>query len=169
LSPYPAEGYADGLRTIVVGPRRIPPACLDPAWKTGNLLPQVIARRELEATGLTEGIQLAVDGSVASGTIANVFLVRAGELVTPDVASGARPGVTREALLELAPACGLRAVEQRVELTELDAAEEAFFASTVMECLPIRSIDGRRDYGPPGAATRALSAKLRDLIAAETA
>jgi branched-chain amino acid aminotransferase len=170
LSPYPAESYAEGIPTTIVGPRRIPPACLDPSWKTGNLLPQVLARRELEQNGMIEGIQLGIDGAVASGTIANLFLVRGGELVTPDVSSGARPGVTRAAILEQAATCGLSPVERRVEPSELDGAEEAFFTSTVMECLPIRSIASRRtDYGPPGPSTRALASRLRDVIAEETA
>ncbi|MDB4945948.1 MAG: Branched-chain amino acid aminotransferase [Labilithrix sp.] len=158
-SPYPPSAYDLGADTMIVDVCRVPSACLPPRHKTGNYLPAILARRQLESRGLFEGIQRCVDGQISSGTVSNLFLVRAGELLTPHLASDCRPGITREALLELAPRHGLRAVEQRVTDDDLRSAEEAFFANTIMEALPIRAIEGIATY-----ASIAVSKRLRQAL-----
>src|SRR5207237_8031803 len=61
--------------------------------------------------------QLAVAGHVVSGLVSNVFAVAGHQLLTPDLASGCLPGITREALLQLAPSVGLTPVERSEEHT----------------------------------------------------
>ena len=77
-------------------PVTLPAACLDPSIKCGNYLPGILARRELDAAGMIEGVQLGVNGAV-SGTVSNIFLVRNGRLLTPSLSSGCLPGVTQRA------------------------------------------------------------------------
>jgi branched-subunit amino acid aminotransferase/4-amino-4-deoxychorismate lyase len=161
---YPDEAYRDGIASMVVRVRKIPAECLEPAHKTGNYLSAVLARRQLEASGMVEGVQLAMDGAVVSGSISNVFLVKGGRLCTPDTASGCRPGVTREAILREAAALGIEVAEQRLVVADLEGADEVFFANTVMECLPVKSI-GATSYAPaPGAYTRGIHDALRARI-----
>jgi branched-chain amino acid aminotransferase len=143
---YPASAYEAGIETSIVDACRVPSACLPPQHKTGNYLPAILAKRQIEALGRIEGIQRCIDGQISSGTVSNLFLVRDGELITPHLASDCRPGVTRETFLELAPRHGLRPVERRVSDEDLRTAEEAFFANTIMEALPIRMIDGVATY-----------------------
>ncbi|HEY8490906.1 MAG TPA: aminotransferase class IV, partial [Dehalococcoidia bacterium] len=96
----------------------------------------------------------------------NLFLVRDGVLVTPDLASGPLPGVTREAVLELARALGLPAEERPVPAQELDAAEEAFVTSSVAEVAPVTAVDGRPLAAGP--LTGRLAAAYRELVRRET-
>lgn len=167
--PYPAGYYDDGVDSITLETRKIPAACLDPAMKSGNYLPNVLARRELERRGLTEGVMLSTTDSVVCGTVSNLFLVRAGALQTPDEASGCRPGVTRAILLELAEACGLRPAAQPISRADLEHADEAFFANTLMECLPLRSLDGRGlRSAESGSSTRRLHAAYREAVVRAT-
>ncbi len=159
---YPEHLYVQGIATKVVTTRRVPSACLPPSAKSGSYLPQVLAHRELGE--VPEGLQRSFDGQIASGTISNVFLIRGDELVTPHEASDCRAGVTREVLLETAEHVGLRATERRVDDSDLAMADEVFFASTVMECLPVNRIEGLaklRGF----ARTRDLRRMLRDLMA----
>lgn len=158
-----AREYAEGIETMVVGPRRIPPACVDPTFKTTSYAPQIVAWREIEALGVREGIQLAIDGTVACGTTSNVFVVEGGALRTPPVDTGCRPGVTRGAVMELAASLGIPVREERIELAALDAADEAFFTSTRIECLPIAR-RGSRDF----PITTRLRSALRELVLEET-
>lgn len=130
--------YANGIETMVVGPRRIPPECVDPTFKTTSYAPQIVAWREIDARGIREGIQLAIDGTIACGTTANFFLVKDGALVTPPTSTGCRPGVTRRTVIEIAGELGIPVLEERIPLTALDQAQEAFFTSSRIELLPIK-------------------------------
>lgn len=164
--PYPASAYADGIDAVTLATRKIPAACLDPAMKTGNYLPNILARRELERHGLFEGVVLSVAGAVVSGTVSNLFLVEGGVLRTPDEASGCRPGVTRRIVLDLASALGLDAAVAPISPAELARAEEAFFTNTLMECLPVRHLDGRPlGSAASGSITRRLGAAYRAEVA----
>ena len=147
--------YTHGVATVTVRPRRIPPACMDPTLKTTSYAASLLARREAEARGAFEGIQLAVDGSLASATMANVFLVVGRDLLTPSGASGCRAGITRAAVLELAPALGLAPQETVVDPALLLSADEVFLTSTRLECLAVASVDGvKARQGPHVGALR---------------
>lgn len=139
--PYAPELYARGVDAAVLATRRVPRACLPPEHKTGSYLPTVLARREL-APGAVEGVQLSVEGFVSSGTISNLFAVIDGRVVTPSLAHDARPGVTREVLLELAPRARLEIAEVDLTPRDLARASEVFFTSTLMDGLPVRALAG---------------------------
>jgi len=150
LHGYPAAAYVRGIPSTVVATRKVPPECVDPSLKTGSQVVSVLARRELEGKGLIEGVQLALQGHVVGGTISNVFAIAAGVVRTPDLASGCRAGVTREALLELMRGLGIPVREERLWVSDLTGADEVFFSNTLMECLPVTTIDGARMAAAPG-------------------
>lgn len=129
----------DKVASGIAATRRVPPACLPPALKTGNYLPNVLARRELARRGLGEGVMLSVDGAVVSGTTSNVFVVKGDRIATPRLESGCRPGVVREALLEL----DLGIEEAALDVAALHAADEIFFTSTQVGVLAATSFEGR--------------------------
>lgn len=166
-TPYPAEAYERGIDTRILATRRIPSVCLPARHKTGSYLATILARRELSppteplSTALVEGIQLSVGGHVSSGTISNLFAVSSGRLVTPPLTDDCRLGLTRELVFELAPRAGVEVVEKSLLPTDLAQASEVFFTSTLMDCLPVRSIEGVGDYAAFDTA-----AKLRALISA---
>lgn len=171
-----ASDYARGVATAFVSGRRIPPACMDGTIKTTSYAPLVLARREAAAKGVGEGegIMLAVDGSLACGTMSNLFLVTGDTLRTPALASGCRAGVTRETVLEIAESVGLTAREEPLDPALLFEADEAFFTSTRVECLPIASVDGRSvgkssSAGARHPRTTALRERLRALVTHEAA
>lgn len=164
--PYPAHCYEEGIATRVVSIRKIPESCLPAGVKTGNYLPNILARRELDAAGIIEGIQLAVDGQVVSGTVSNLFLIHGETLRTPHRASGCLPGITRQAILELAPKVGFQVREERLTVEDLQTADEAFFTNTLMECLPVAELEGRRLKTGPKSWTSRLHRAFRELIQA---
>ena len=53
------------------------------------------------------------------------------------------PGVTRAAVLALAPHHGLKPVERTVEVPEIGVADEVFLTSTAGGIMPLVEIDGR--------------------------
>jgi branched-chain amino acid aminotransferase len=92
-------------------------------------------------------------GNLAECTSANVFLVRGGKILTPPLASGCLPGITREVLLEIAPKAGLVITEQEVQPAELASADEVFISSTTREVAPISEIHPGWKYAAPGPVT----------------
>jgi branched-chain amino acid aminotransferase len=155
------QEYENGIETMVVTPRRIPPECIDPSFKTTSYAPQIVAWREIEARGIREGIQLAIDGTIAGGTTANFFLVKDGAVVTPPTSTGCRPGVTREAVMDLAKELGLPVREERIPLDLLERADEAFFTSSRIECLPLARSTSHQ-------ITTAIHRAFRELVLSET-
>ncbi len=161
----PAEADRDaGVRVGIVGLRKPPPACADPYVKTTSYAGPVLARREAEQRGLAEGLQLALDDSVASGAMSNLFVVHGSRVTTPPLATGARAGVTREVVIELARAAGHRVEEAAVSTADLASADEIFLTSTRIGCLPVAEVEGIVRRGGPFPVTRALHAALEQRI-----
>jgi branched-chain amino acid aminotransferase len=105
--------------------------------KHTNCLDAILARREASAHGADEAVLLNHQGRVAEATIANLFAVIDGSLVTPPLSEGCLPGVARDEILQLTGA-----IERPVEGAELALADEIFFSSA----LGVRSavtLDGR--------------------------
>lgn len=71
-----------------------------PTVKTTSLFPLVMARRFALQNGLFDTLLMDRDGYVTEGAVSNLFVVRKGVLYTPR--RGVLPGVTREAVLQIA-------------------------------------------------------------------
>lgn len=151
------DDYARGVSVVTVTPRRVPAACLDGSIKTTSYAVQVLARREVQARGAGEGIQLAIDGALACATMANLFVVVGDTLLTPSLESGCRAGITRAAVLEIAPHVFEDVREERLDPSILAEADELFLTSTRVECLPIAVVDG----SPIGAGRGSVTARFR--------
>jgi branched-chain amino acid aminotransferase len=150
------DAYARGVAAVTLETRRRAP--LDPVVKTTSYAPEIVARREAERRGAVEGIQLGAGGELAGGAMANLFVVVKDVLFTPSLASGCRDGVTRRAVMELAPRAGLAPREERLDPALLREAGEVFFTCPRVECLPVATIDGRAisASSPKTAALRTL-------------
>jgi len=163
-----ADEYARGVASTIVTTRRAPPSTFDGSIKTTSYAPQLLAQREARARGVRDGIQLATDGSLACGTMGNLFVVHGNTLLTPPTSTGCRAGVTRSAVIELAARAGLGFREERLDPVALVEANEAFFTSTRVECLPIAAVDGRAIGRGTFEKTHALREAFRSLVATET-
>jgi branched-chain amino acid aminotransferase len=117
-----------------------------------------LAAQEARDRGFDEAIFLNETGHVAEGSAMNIFLLRDGRLVTPDVSQGILEGITRDVVMTLAHESGIAAVEQRpVDRTELYVADEVFLCGTAAQIAPVTRIDGRVvGAGAPGPVTLAL-------------
>lgn len=161
--PLPESHYAEGVPTALSSVQRNPPQSLDPAIKSCNLLNNILAVREAQARGAIEALMLNQRGELAEGASSNLFLVRGGSLLTPPLSAGILPGITRDVILELAPALGLPVREETLKVGDLWEAEEAFLTSTLKEAVPVRSVDGRPiGSGHPGPVTLGVLAAFRE-------
>ena len=156
--------YLKGVRAAIVRLRRnsLSPLC---GIKSTNYLDNLIAHSEAVALGADEAILLNERGFVAECSTSNIFLVVAGKLLTPSEESGILPGITREAVLELARATGVEVVEGEIPVEDLRRADEVFLTTSVREIVPIVSVDGSLiASGKPGEVTKILLAAYRELV-----
>ncbi len=167
LPLYPHRWYEEGVKAVVVKVRREETSPLS-RIKSLNYLPNILAKLEARDKGAEEGLMLNSQGHLAEGAVSNIFLVRGGKLVTPSLESGVLPGITREAILELAPGQGLKASEREIRLTELKEAEEAFLTNSLREVLPLTRVDGHPfGDGKVGKITRSIAEAYSRLVERE--
>ena len=116
------------------------------------------------AEGFDEVLLLNEKGRIAECSSANVFLVSGGRVLTPPLASGCLPGVTREILLEIAPKAGIDIIEQDLTLDDLSSAQEVFISSTTREVAAVESISPNWSYQVPGPVTQGLDRVFREYV-----
>jgi len=112
------------------------------AKANGNYINSMMALKEALDSGCDEALLLDNEGYVAEGSGENIFLVRNGNLVTPELTS-CLEGITRSSVFSFAEELGLEVKEKRITRDEVYIADEAFFTGTAAEVLPIRELDGR--------------------------
>ncbi len=184
---YGSEGMglrADGLKTHVMVAAWEWPSYMDPearekgikvntssftrhhvnismckAKANGNYINSMLALREALESGADEALMLDNEGYVAEGSGENIFIVRDGRLVTPELTS-CLEGITRDTIFVLAEELGLSIEERRITRDEVYIADEAFFTGTAAEVVPIRELDGRViGSGKRGSITEQLQEK----------
>ena len=134
---------ARGVRGVsLLGIRATMPWLL-PGVKSTSYAVNMAAEAEAKRRGADEAIFVDGQGIVLEGTVTNVWWRRGETLFTPSLDLGILAGVTRAALLALAPTLGYEVEEGAYPLEALLAAEEAFTSSSVREILPWIEIDGR--------------------------
>ncbi len=167
LIPPPPESYKRGYSAILSSYRRNSRSPLS-GLKSTSYLENFLARQEARAAGVNEVVLLNEKGFVAEGSSTNIFLVNGETLITPSIESGVLPGITREAVLELAQTIGIMSLVRQVELSELIEADEAFLTSSTIETMPLTRLDGKPiGSGKPGPVTQQLMSSYRELVAKE--
>jgi len=111
------------------------------AKAAGNYTSSSLIRMEAQANGYAEGIALDVDGHISEGSGENVFIVKSGAVVTPPLANGPLPGITRDTVMTLCRDMKFPISELVIPREMLYLADEIFFAGTAVEITPIRSVD----------------------------
>ena len=147
-----------GLSVTVSGWRRNDDNAIPARAKaTGGYLNTALAVADAQEAGYDEAIMLTHDGHVSEGSAANLFLVRDGMLITPEVTDDILEGITREAVMAVARKLGLTVTERKVDRTELFTADELFLCGTGVQVASITKVDGRVvGTGKMGEITRSV-------------
>lgn len=161
------EALTKGVRMTVSSWRRHDPNIIPPQAKvTGAYINSVLAKMEALDKGFDEGIMLNPQGYISEATGENLFIVRDGELLTPPLAAGPLPGITRDSVIAVARDLGMSVFERMLTRADLYLAEEMFCVGTAAEVTPVREVDGR-EIGDPGPVTQALQQKYFQIVKGE--
>jgi branched-chain amino acid aminotransferase len=130
----------------------------------GSYLNGSLMKNEALINGYDDAIAIDTSGHVTEGTVANIFLVRKGILITPDTSTDILEGITRDTIIRVAADMNIPVAERAVDRSELYAADEAMFVGSSARITPIISIDRRPvGTGKPGNITGRLSEHYSDL------
>lgn len=91
--------------------------------------------------------------------MSNLFLVREGQLVTPDLTQSGINGVMRGLIMETAATLGIDCVLADVTLKDLACADELLLCNSVIGIWPVRLLE-ETFYAAPGPIT----GKLQEAI-----
>lgn len=125
--------------------------------KTTSYAENVRALAYARQRGADEAVFGNTAGYLCEATGSNVFVARAGRLVTPPLTAGCLAGVTRALVLEWTDVA-----EEGVPLSEFHEADEAFLTSTTRDVQPIRRIGDSTLPACPGPLTDRVSESFSD-------
>ena len=136
------EGLTKGISAKISSWQRIGPNVIPHVAKaTGVYLNSMLAVTEANRAGYDEAILLTAEGHIADGSGENIFLVKNGELFTPDLSASILPGITRDTVIQIAQDLGYSVHEKPLIRSDLYLADEAFMTGTAAEVTPLRAVD----------------------------
>lgn len=136
LAPWSPDMAFQPVRLATVALRRNETSPLS-RLKTLAYLDNVLALAEAKGAGADDALMLNTRGRVAGSAMANLFALVGGDLVTPPVGDGVRPGVMRALMIERAGA-----TERSLDLAEIEAAP-LFLTNSLRLLSPVAALDGR--------------------------
>jgi branched-chain amino acid aminotransferase len=125
--------------------------------KSTSYAENVHALAHAHSLGASEAIFGNTVGQLCEGTGTNIFVVIAGEIVTPTLSSGCLPGITRALICEWA-----NVREADLPLEVLSTADEIFLASSTRDVHPVTRVDDR------SLPTGSITAKVASTFARES-
>lgn len=162
LNLLPADAYARGIGIALAHGAR------DPSLggiKSSNYLAGVLAVAAAKERGADEAVLLGANGEIAEGATSNVFMVRAGRVLTPPLSAGILEGITRRVVFELLRAIEVPVAEELMFPSDLYRADEVFITSSIREVVPVVRVDDVAvGDGSPGGLAR----RLREAYRAHT-
>ena len=160
------EGIKNGIRVKTSSyTHHHPNVTMCKAKAASNYPVSILANQEVTRTGYDEAILMDPQGYVCQGSGENLFLVKNGELHTPDLAGGALDGITRRTIMTFAQDLGIKVYERRITRDEFYLADEIFMTGTAAEVTPIREYDDRViGSGTRGERTEKLQSLYFDVV-----
>ena len=114
-----------------------------------------------QRAGFADALLLNERGEVSECTSANIFAVRDGVTLTPPLASGPLPGVTRAVMLE---ELNEPVEDQVLHPDDLYAADEIFITSSTRELVPVTRIGDQALRATAWPVMERLRSSLREYI-----
>jgi len=162
LKPH-LPGAASGLQLMVCDTR----LGLQPALagiKHCNRLEQVLAKKEVEREGFDDGLMLDQAGNIIETTSANIFILEAGQLVTPPIIDCGVAGVMREYVIDQ---LDIPVIEATISLERLCESDGLILTNSVRGVMIVqtcRMADGRLHHWPKRNALMALQQAVNQSI-----
>lgn len=143
-----ARGFVPPLPRIVTVDVPAPAAGRFTRFKSGERLAHVTALRLAREAGADDGLMFNAEGALVCASASNVFVATGGRWLTPLVADGALPGITRGRLLACGQLAGRPIIEAPVTGPMLLAAEALVLTNAIAGARAAASLDNRAFAAP---------------------
>ena len=131
--PVPANGLNENGLVIDVYPEARKSCDIFSNLKSANFLPYSMAALYAQENKLNDCLLLNTQDRISDSTIANVFIIKEGHIITPALDEGCVAGVMRRYLLKMLKAKGVkyRVEEASLSIESLLRADEIFLTNTI--------------------------------------
>lgn len=156
----------EGARVMVSNWRRTPDNSMPSRAKiNGSYVNAALMKHEAVLAGFDDAIALDAQGHVTEATVANIFLVRGGHLLTPHGNTDILEGITRDTVMQLAKDLDLVLEERPIDRSELYLADEIFLSGSSVQITPVIEVDHRQiGSGKPGPIAKRLMKSYDNLF-----
>jgi len=135
------------------------------AKSAANYSNAALARVEALKSGYDEAIMLNSSGKVAEGSAENIFIIKSGIIKTPPLNADILNGITRDSVIRLIKANGIKLVEKNITVKELFKADEVFMTGTAAEVKSVSKINKTLiGNGKMGKITKTLQKSFMDAV-----
>jgi branched-chain amino acid aminotransferase len=135
----------EGAHCMVSSWRRTPDNAVPARAKiNGGYVNAALMKHEAITNGFDDAIALDEQGHVTESTVANIFLVRDGQLITPGNSADLLEGITRDSIYRFADHLKLGYEQRTIDRSELYIADEILFCASSMNIIPVLSVDHRK-------------------------
>lgn len=108
--------------------------------KSSGGLIYAIAAVNAKENRLNDCLVLNTEGNIADSTIANIFLISNGKVITPALSQGCVAGVMRRHLMEILKSSGKKVEETAVTVEDVLLADEVFLTNAIKGIRWVRQI-----------------------------
>lgn len=158
--------FESGINAVIPSQRAIPASLMEPKIKNRSRLFYQMANIEVsQMKGENNwALLLDPDGFITEGTGDNFFIVKNGEIITPEGRNILR-GISRAYIFDLAEQLGIPCRESNIEPYDVYEADEAFMTATPFCILPTVSLNGIKiGGGKMGGITKSLLNKWSENV-----
>jgi 4-amino-4-deoxychorismate lyase len=129
-----------------------------------NRLEQVLARNEWanDNNEFQEGLMLSLQGHVVDGTMSNIFIVKEGEIFTPDLSLAGVAGVMRSTVMNIAQESGYTVHVATLTKTDIRQADEIFLSNSLIGIWPVSNI-AEINFAQVGEVTKQLQQQIEKI------
>lgn len=99
--------------------------------KSANSLPYSMAAQFAKENKLNDCLILNTVGNIVDSTVANIFIIKEGMLITPELDEGCINGVMRRYLLEKFRTSDIIFKESKLDINDLKTADEVFLTNAI--------------------------------------
>ena len=132
----------EGIKLNISSWRRPSPNSIP--WDTkaaGLYMICTLSKHEAESQGFTDSLMLDHEGNIAEATGANIFFKKEnGEIHTP-IPDSFLDGITRRAVIGIAKSKGIKIIEKKIKLEDMENFVGCFLTGTAAEITPVSQID----------------------------
>ena len=168
--PLPMDAWRElkqnGQALVTTDIQQISPDTMPPEIKCRSRMHWRLADQQAQQIEPgARALLLDQQGLVAETSAANICIVRAGRLLTPD--SGVLAGITRDFVFELAAQLDIVAKKTPIKLQDVLDADEVFLTSSLMGLCPVSRINGKDLPQVGGAIYQKIAAAFRNKTGTE--